>query len=419
MMKRGRASVMAASAVAAAIAVMGAGISKSPAAKVANTSSNVITIGTLYASSGQFATASMPEYQGLEFWAHHVNATGGLYVKATGKKEKVKIIAYNDQSSVTTATALYSRLITQDHVNMLVGDFGSVLTSVAVPLAAEHHVVLWDQSGSGTTFFTQKPTDHYIVLTSIQSSQFWPDSLSAFIKHNHLKRIAIVYDENDFTGAQNTTLVNNLTKAGIKPLLDSPVPTTTSTYSTILASMEASKPQMLVELGYNTNDIAFFQALQADTTNKAKVFTIFPGQQEVMFQKALGAKTLAGTYTYLAPPLVNVSNVNYGMTLPQFKTAFSHFSGTPIPQINFEDILGYNTGLVMQKDLSVSPSLSQNALRAAANTFSGKITTIEGTFKINPVTGAQQGLPFPIGQFNLKNGHLTVTDYTYTTNGEV
>ena len=411
-----RRAALVSSAAMLAVSLIGAG---APHAGAAATSSNVITIGTLYASSGQFATSSMPEYQGLEFWAHHVDATGGVYVKATGKKEQVKIVSYNDESSTTTATTLYSRLITQNHVNMLVADFGSVLTANAVPIAKEHHVVLWDQSGSGTTFFTQPGGDHYIVLTSIQSSQYWPDSLSSYIEHNHLKRIAIVYGENDFTGAQNTTLVSNLKKAGIKPVYDAPVPTTTTTFSTILTSMEATQPQMIVELGYPNNDTAFFQALKTDTANKAKVFTVFPGQQEAQFERQIGKSELAGTYTYLAPPLLNVKNVNYGMTLPQFKSAFSHYSGTAASQIQFGDIMGYNTGLIMQKDLGVAANLSQNALRAAANTFSGDITTIEGTFKINHRTGSQVGTPFPVGRFNLKsNGQVSVTDYSYTIRGE-
>ncbi len=416
-MKAGRIAVLAASALVTVGMLAGAARPQA-SARTAGTSSNVITIGTLYASSGQFATASMPEYNGLKFWAHEVNASGGIYVKAKHKKEKVKIIAYNDQSSDTTATALYSRLITQDHVNMFVSDFGSVLTADAVPLAQENKVVLWDQSGSGTTFFLPSNHDHYIVLTSIQGSQFWPDSLSNFIIHNKLKKVAIVYDANDFTGAQNTTLVNNLKKAHITPLYDQAIPTTTSTYSTILSSMEAKKPQMLIELGYNTNDVAFFQALSATKNNHAKVFTIFPGQQESMFISDVGKKSLAGTYTYLAPPLTTVKGVNYGMSLSAFNAAFSKFSHTPVSQISFEDIMGYNTGLIMQKDLSVAKSLSQNALRSAANTFSGKVTTVEGTFKINTQTGVQEGLPFPIGQFTLKGGKLGITDFSYTIKGE-
>ena len=89
---------------------------------------SLIKIGTLYASSGAFAVASQGQYEGLQYWVDAVNKDGGIFVKAYDKKIPVKIIAYDDQSSTSTATTLYNQLITQDKVDVLVADFGSVLT---------------------------------------------------------------------------------------------------------------------------------------------------------------------------------------------------------------------------------------------------------------------------------------------------
>ena len=80
----------------------------------------------------------MPAYQGLKLWAQQVNAEGGVFVKPYGKRIPVKRVAYDDLSSTSTATTLYNQLITQDKVDILVADAGSVLSSVAVPLAKEH-----------------------------------------------------------------------------------------------------------------------------------------------------------------------------------------------------------------------------------------------------------------------------------------
>ncbi|MBN9114941.1 MAG: ABC transporter substrate-binding protein, partial [Pandoraea sp.] len=134
---------MTAAAIACAFASLGAQAAQAPAQ---------ISIGTLYASTGPFAVASQGQYEGLKFWADTVNKQGGVLVKAYGKKIPVKIVAYDDQSSTSTATTLYNQLITQDKVDILVADFGSVLTSVAVPLAAEHHMLLIDPTGSGANF---------------------------------------------------------------------------------------------------------------------------------------------------------------------------------------------------------------------------------------------------------------------------
>ena len=113
-----------------------------------------IKLGTLYASSGRYASISMPVHDGLKLWIDQKNAEGGVYVKAFDKKIPLKLVAYDDQSSTATAATLYNQLITQDKVDILVADSGSVLTSVAVPIARDHKMFLIDQTGTGANFFT-------------------------------------------------------------------------------------------------------------------------------------------------------------------------------------------------------------------------------------------------------------------------
>ncbi|MCY0902883.1 MAG: ABC transporter substrate-binding protein [Firmicutes bacterium] len=197
------------------------------AAAAAKAPAPVITVGTLYAGSGAFATSSMPEYQGLQFWVNQVNATGGVMVKATHRKEKIKLVAYNDESDVSTATNLYNQLITQNKVNILVSDFGSVLTSIAIPI---------------------------------------------------------------------------------------------------------------------------------------------------------------------------------GLTLPQFEAKFTQATHSTV---NFLNVAGYNTGLIIEKTLETSPNLSQLGMRDAISKFSGHITTLDGKFKVD-ASGAQLGEYLPVGQLLAHGPHTLV-----------
>lgn len=396
------------SAVGLAALVAGCGTVSGASGSNGSSSSNVITIGTLYASTGSYATSSMPEYAGLTFWANQVNAQGGVTL-SNGKKEKVKIVSMDDQSNATTATTEYNQLITQDKVNVLVTDFGSVLTAPAVPIAQEHKVVLFDQSGTGSNFFT--PTNKYIVLTSLQESTLWADSLAQDLIKNNTKNIAIVYADNDFDGTQNNTVVSQLAKAGIKPMIDESVPTSTSNYTTIVHNIDQKNPGAIIELGYQPNDTAFLQAYKASGVKVPIVFTIFPGQLPAIFESQFGASGLAGVSTYPTPPFINVQNVNYGMNLTQFESAFksaeSSLPGHPTGPINFLDVAGYNTGLIIQHTLESAKSLSQSNLRAAVDTFSGKITTLDGNFQINS-EGAQVGEALPTGHFVYQNGKLSM-----------
>src|ERR1700753_98265 len=100
-----------------------------------------IKVGTLYASSGRYASISMPVYYGLKLWADQKNADGGVYIKALDKKMPVKMVDYDDQSNTATASTLYNQLVTQDKVDLLVADSGSVRPPPAGTLAPAHHML--------------------------------------------------------------------------------------------------------------------------------------------------------------------------------------------------------------------------------------------------------------------------------------
>src|SRR6202043_1981754 len=184
-------------------AVLAAGLTFAAQAFAADAPAE-IKIGTLYASSGRFASISMPVHYGLKLWIDQKNADGGVYVKAFDKKIPLKLVAYDDQSNTATAATLYNQLVTQDKVDILIADSGSVLTSVAVPIARDHKMLLIDQTGTGANFFT--PDNPYIALMSDPVSSIWPKPLADFITHDGpglgIKRVAIVYATNDFTGTQ-------------------------------------------------------------------------------------------------------------------------------------------------------------------------------------------------------------------------
>src|SRR4051794_18561383 len=174
-----------------------------------------IKIGTLYASSGRYASISMPVYSAMKLWVDQKNADGGVYVKAFDKKLPVKLISYDDQSNTGTAATLYNQLITQDKVDLLVADSGSVLTSVAVPIARDHKMLLIDQTGTGANFFT--PDNPYIVLCDISVSNIWPTYLAQFLNTEGpklgLKRVALLYATNNFTGGLASAVHKFLTDA--------------------------------------------------------------------------------------------------------------------------------------------------------------------------------------------------------------
>jgi len=351
-----------------------------------------ITIGTTYSGSGSYATSSIPELDGLKFWIAQENKKGGVYVGAYKKRIPVKLVAYNDLSSASTAATLYNQLITQDKVNIFVSDFGSVLTAPAVSLAEAHKVVLFDQTGTGIPFFT--PTNKYIVLCDLPESDIWPGPLAQFLIAKKINKVAIVYATNDFDESQAVTIKSKLEAAGITPVVYEGVPTSTTSYTTILQSVAAKHPDAVLELGYADNDTAFLQNLASSGQHYNMVFTVFPGQLLSLFQSQVGTADLKYTYTYGTNEYVNYSTVTEGLNSSAFKTQFSAaYPG----EYNTLALLGYNTGLVVEGSLKNAKSLSQSAIRAGAQALSGNMTTVDGKFELDS-EGAQVGERLPVAQ---------------------
>ena len=253
-------------------------------------------------------------------------------------------------------------------------------------------MVLFDVTGTGASFFT--PNNPYLVLTSLPTSAVWPDTLAQFLLAQHIAKIAILYDSNDFTQSQATTLHAQLAKGGVTPVYYSATPTNTTSYGTLLHTIAATNPDAVIEFGYNTNDIPFLQALPANGLKFKMVFTIFPGQLFDLILKAVGPQALAYTYTYPTPPLVKYNTVNYGPGIDTFSQQFQAATGSAP---NFLNVAGYNAGLVIQDTLEHAKNLDQQTLRQTVASLSGKLSTLDGPFAID-ATGAQIGEPLPVAQ---------------------
>ncbi len=374
-----------------------------------------IKIGQLHASSGPYASISMPVYDGLKIWVDQVNADGGVMVKPFGKKIPVRLISYDDQSNPGTAATLINQLISQDKVDILIPDSGSVLTAVAVPIARDHQMLLFNTTGTGAPFFSKD--NPYIVLLADPVSTVWPKYIADFLKTDGiaagLKRVAIVYATNDFTTTQAVALRGFLKDAGdkISIVYDQGVPTNTSNYTVILNNIAAAKPDAVIELGYVGNDIAFLRNLQDSGQAYRFLFTIYSGLEEDEVLKNVGASGMENVFTY-----VTGVHVDYKPTTGMDTAAYRKVWDKAYPgggvEFGINAIAGYTSGLIIEKTLAATDSMAQLDLRKAVFSLSGNLLTLDGPFKLDE-TGGQIGEITPLGQYvsNGKGGLTTNVIY--------
>ena len=359
-----------------------------------------IRIGDLYASSGRFAAVSMSLHDGLLLWANQTNAAGGAYVGAYHKRIPVRLVSYNDQSNTATVATLTDQLITQDKVDVLVADFGSVLTSVSVPIAREHKMLLINPSGTGAPLFSKN--NPYVALVAQPASTVAMRYVTAFLateaKRGTIHRIAILYDTNDFSGAQATVLKEELQNSGapLKIVYDKGVPTSTSDYTLLITGLQAARPDFVFELGYPENDIAFLRGLQDTGTHFGGVFANFPGWEPDLVAKAAGVAADKGTFTFM-PGMFLAYKTTAGMTAAEFHAAWLKAYPDGKVAYGLNAAVGYVTGVAIDQMLAHAPNLSQLGLRQGLFAASGKLVTLQGPFQLAP-DGEQIGEINAVGQ---------------------
>ncbi len=378
-----------------------------------------IKIGTLYASSGRYASISMPVHSALKLWVDQKNAEGGVYVKAFDKKIPIKLVAYDDQSNTATAATLYNQLVTQDKVDLLVADSGSVLTAPAVTIARDHKMFLFDQTGTGASFFSKD--NPYIALMADPVSTIWPKPIADFITHDGpglgIKRVALLYSTNEFTGTQANAVRKFIKDAGapIEIVYDQGIPTETTNYTVLINNILATEPDAVIHLGYAPNDIAFLRNVQDVGAKFKMLFCIYPGLETDLLEKNVGAKGLQHVFTYVPPQELDYP-VNFGMKMADFRKAWDDKYNSGKVEFGFNSVAGYTTALVIEKTLSVASSLDQMELRKAVFSLSGQLKTLDGTFALDEM-GGQVGELTPLGQLELDDhGHIKfVSIYPHET----
>lgn len=359
-----------------------------------------VKVGMVYSGSGTYAAISMPVFSGMKLWADRLNAAGGVDVKPWNKKAKVRLVTYDDQSQPATSTTLINQLITQDKVDILVCNSGSVLTAAAMPVARDNKVFLFNPTGSGQSLYSAE--NPYIALTTTPYSNEWPRYVAQLLTKdgpaNGIKRIALIYTTNEFTGTLAGAFRRMIKDSGapLEFVYDQGVPTATSNYTVLINNIAATKPDAVIALGYPNNDIAFLRNLGDSGQSFKFLFQIYPGLEADELAKTVGYPAMDKVFTFATSADVEYKPT-LGITAPEYRALWEKAYPGGHPEFGFNAIAGYNTGIIIQRALETTETMAQLDIRKAVFDLSGKVTTLNGPFELNPM-GAQIGSVTPAGQ---------------------
>jgi branched-chain amino acid transport system substrate-binding protein len=153
MMRRPSATAARAAAISilAAASVAACGISSTGTPSTTSTggpSGAPITIGISLSKTGDFRADGLACLRGYQLWAADVNTHGGLLGRP------VRLVVLNDNSDPDAARNNYNKLIAQDHVDLTLGPFSSLLTVPAATAAQRHDYAMVAGSASAPSVYS-------------------------------------------------------------------------------------------------------------------------------------------------------------------------------------------------------------------------------------------------------------------------
>ena len=124
---------------------------------------NTIVFGAALAATGRDAREGVLTKEGYDFWKDYVNAHGGI--KVGGKTYKVDIKYADDETNPQTAARLIEKFIAQDHVNFILGPYGSAASASAASVVERLKVPMVEGNGSAEKIFSQGFKYTFAVLS--------------------------------------------------------------------------------------------------------------------------------------------------------------------------------------------------------------------------------------------------------------
>ncbi len=346
-------------------AILGAGFA--PPAQAAQ---EVLKIGAPLAATGADAREGALAKQGYDLWAETVNAHGGI--KVDGKTYRVEIIYYDDQSKPQTSAELTDKLLSQDHVNFLLGPYGSPATFADAPIAEKYKVPMVEANGAARKIFAQGY--HYVFGILSPADEYATAMLKAAATLNPKPHTVAILSADDLfslevaNGARQWADHN-----GMKVVYFQKYPVGVADLSAALTSIKALHPDILIESGHLQESLLVMK--QAQTLNvDAKFYGFTVGPTTPDFVKALGPAADDVFASSQWTPEVKYRGPVFG-TAEDYARAFEKKYGfVPDYHAAESSAAGVVLQLAIEKAGSVDPQKVRDALVSLdAQTFYGPV----------------------------------------------
>jgi branched-chain amino acid transport system substrate-binding protein len=323
------------------------------------------------ALTGAGAAPSKVINTALDIWRDDVNAKGGLLGRP------VELVIYDDQSTPANVPNIYTKLITVDKVDLLLGPYGTNFVAPALPTIIQHKKLTISFTAIGIN--DKFNYDKYFSMVSTG-----PEGVNAFSigffdlaarQNPKPQTVAILAADAEFAQSAAQGAREEIKKHGMKLVYDKSYPPSTTDFAPVVRAVQATNPDIIYIGAYPPDNVGIIRAANEIGLNPKMFGGAMIGMLITPIRVQLGpiANGLVIVETFLPSPKLQFPGLDdmmkrYQAKAGELKTDALGYAFVP---------MGYAAGQVLAKAVTETKSLDHDKL--AAYIHANKFDTVVGT----------------------------------------
>jgi branched-chain amino acid transport system substrate-binding protein len=221
-------------------------------------SDDPIVVGISLPLTGDFSQPGGEARKGYEIWRDQVNADGGLL----GRQVELKIT--DDASNQDTVVTDYTKLITQDKVDLLLGTFSTLLNFPASAVAEKNGMLYVEPAGGAPKMFDRGFTKLFFSqqATAPRQPEVFVDYIRTLPENERPKTAAYPTQDDPFTTPVIESMQKQLEELGVETVYTTTYPADATNFQTIASAIAAAKPDLIAHGAVFEDGVGLIRSLQ-------------------------------------------------------------------------------------------------------------------------------------------------------------
>ncbi|MCW2699542.1 MAG: transporter substrate-binding protein [Blastococcus sp.] len=260
--------------------------------KSSASSDEPIVVGISLPLTGDFSQPGGEARKGYEIWRDQVNKDGGLL----GRQVELKIT--DDASNQDTVVTDYTKLITEDKVDLLLGTFSTLLNFPASSVAEKNGMLYVEPAGGAPKMFDRGYTKLFFAQQATASHQ--PDTFVKYIEglpeNERPKTAAYPTQDDPFTTPVIESMQKQLEALGVETVYTTTYPADATNFQTIASAIADKKPDLIAQGAVFEDGVGLVRSLQQLNYSPKMLFQTSAPSNASQYSEGIGEANTEGVF---------------------------------------------------------------------------------------------------------------------------